>query len=40
MEILGVAGWDLVEDEEFELNQKYNDMDIDDLLEEVYQRLF
>jgi hypothetical protein len=30
----------MVEDEEFELNQKYYNMDIEDLLEEVYQRLF
>jgi hypothetical protein len=40
MEILGVEGWEMVEDEEFELNQKYYNMDIEDLLEEVYQRLF
>lgn len=40
MEILGVQGWEMVEDEEFELNQKYYNMDIEDLLEEVYQKLF
>ena len=40
MELLGIKGWELVEDEEFELNQKYINLDIDDLLEEVYQKLF
>jgi len=40
MEILGIEGWELVEDEEFELNQKYINLDIEDLLEEVYQKLF
>jgi hypothetical protein len=40
MELLGIIGWELVEDEEFELNQKYIDLDIDDLLEEVYRKLF
>ena len=37
---LGIDGWELVEDEEFELNQKYINLDIEDLLEEVYQKLF
>ncbi len=40
MEILGVEGWETIADEEFELNQKYDNMDIDDLLDEVYQKLF
>lgn len=40
MELLGVEGWEKVEDAEFELNHKYTDIDLEDLLEEVCQKLF
>ena len=40
MELLGIDGWELVEDEEFELNQKYYNMELEDLLEQVCQKLF
>lgn len=40
MELLGVQGWEMIEDEEFELHQKFADFELEDLLEQVYQRLF
>jgi hypothetical protein len=40
MELLGVQGWEMVEDEEFELHQRFSDIDLDDLLEQVCQKLF
>ena len=40
MELLGVQGWELIEDEEFELHQRFADFELEDLLEQVYQRLF
>ena len=40
MELLGVEGWDLIEDVEFELDKKYSDIDLEALLEEVCQKLF
>lgn len=40
MELLGVQGWEMIEDEEFELNQKFADCELEDLLEQVCQRLF
>ena len=40
MELLGVSGWELVEDEEFVLGPEYEDIELDDLLEQVCQKLF
>lgn len=40
MELLGVQGWEMIEDEEFELHQRFADFELEDLLEQVYQRLF
>jgi hypothetical protein len=40
MELLGVSGWEQVEDEEFVLGAEYADAELGDLLEQVCQKLF
>lgn len=40
MEILGVDCWELMEDEEFILDKKYLETDLEVLLEQVCQKLF
>jgi hypothetical protein len=40
MELLGVSGWEQVEDEEFVLGAEYADSELGDLLEQVCQKLF
>jgi hypothetical protein len=40
MEILGVVGWEEIEDEEFILGSDHMCLDLDDLLEQVCQKLF
>lgn len=40
MELLGVEGWEQMEDEEFVLGPQYEDTELADLLEQVCQKLF
>lgn len=40
MELLNVEGWEQIEDEEFVLGPKYEDVELTDLLEQVCQKLF
>lgn len=40
MEILGVEGWEHIEDEEFVLGQEHINSELDELLEQVCQKLF
>jgi hypothetical protein len=40
LELLGVAGWDSIADEEFILDPKHMDSELYDLLEQVCQKLF
>lgn len=40
MELLGVQGWEMIEDEEFELHGRFANFELEDLLEQVCQKLF
>lgn len=40
MELLGVEGWEQIEDEEFVLGPQYEDVELADLLDQVCQKLF